>query len=380
MAGEQILTKKVSITKIAAVAGLGSSIDNLWTSLCNSESAVQPVKRFSTDRLMFHNGVCIDELDYGSKKNQTIILVRQVLDQIAPVPAGTFIIWAGAKSNAEYIERTSQGLDAESYYLPAHYRIWISDYLGLRPNGMEINSACASSATAIAIGAQMISLGKCSSVLVCAADLVTRFTFMGFAALRALSKSVCRPFDKNRDGLVLGDGCAALLLADDETVSRFNLEELGQVTGWSITNDANHITGPARDGCGLTFAIKSALKHSGLSENEIEAYCAHGTGTVYNDAMELIAIKEIFGERRFPIFSVKGAIGHTLGAAGVIEAALSVKALQEKKVPATSALREPESRGYGCISENSQEFPGKTILTTNSGFGGVNCAIIIEAS
>ena len=171
----------------------------------------------------------------------------------------------------------------------------------------------------------------------------------------------------------------ALWLADASTLDAAGAKPLARLTGWGIANDANHITGPARDGSGLILAIRSALDQADLAPETIDAFCAHGTATVYNDAMELTALESEFGDRRFPLFSIKGAIGHTLGAAGGIEVAVCLRALETKTVPPTVGVRNPEPRAVGRVSAKTQAFAGQRILTTNSGFGGVNAALILEA-
>jgi len=120
--------------------------------------------------------------------------------------------------------------------------------------------------------------------------------------------------------MCIGDGAVAILLADAETASKHRLDRLAHLSGWGISNDANHITGPARDGAGLIMAMETAMGMAGLPPDDTQAFCAHGTGTVFNDSTELAAIEAVFGDRRFPVFSIKGAVGHTLGAAGAIDA------------------------------------------------------------
>jgi 3-oxoacyl-[acyl-carrier-protein] synthase II len=254
----------------------------------------------------------------------------------------------------------------------------VEKFLDLPPQGYEVNAACAASGVGLQLGAQLIASGEQNCVLVCAADIVSRFTFMGFAALHALSPTVCRPFDEARDGLCLGDGAAAVLLVDQVTLDRQGCRPLARLSGWGAANDANHITGPARNGSGLIAAIEAALTRAGRAPDETDAFCAHGTGTVFNDAMELTAIEEVFGARRLPVFSIKGAVGHTLGAAGAMEAAVTVQALLERLAPPTAGLLRPEERAQGRVSASVQELSGQCALTTNSGFGGVNAALLFE--
>jgi 3-oxoacyl-[acyl-carrier-protein] synthase II len=152
---------------------------------------------------------------------------------------------------------------------------------------------------------------------------------------------------------------------------------MGTICGWGMTNDATHITAPARDGSGLVLAISQALRSSKLPSDAISAVCAHGTGTIYNDMMEITAFKKIFSDRKTPIFSIKGAIGHALGAAGGIEVAVGLKTLSCMKMPPTIGLRKPMDEAEGWASPEPVSFSGKYLLTTNSGFGGINAALIL---
>ena len=366
------------IVDTAVVCSLGDSLDEAWPKLCRGDSAIGPVRRFDTDQLDCHDAACVFGLEVGAQPNLLCALMRPVLEQLRKVPAGTVVLWAGVKGNVESVQALAEDRPSPEIHNPRDYRTWVCRHLGIEDRGMEVNAACASSTVALALGTQMIAQGECSSVLICAADIVSRFTFTGFAALKAMSPTTCRPFDQKRDGLCLGDGAAAMLLADPAVVGPTAGEPLVQLSGWGISNDANHITGPARDAVGLVSAIRRALQTADLSATDLAAWCTHGTGTVYNDAMELTALEKIEGSRRLPIFSVKGAVGHTLGAAGLLEAAICAKVLQEKTVPPTAALREPEPRAVGRASNECQALEGKSVLTTNSGFGGVNAALVLE--
>jgi 3-oxoacyl-[acyl-carrier-protein] synthase II len=155
---------------------------------------------------------------------------------------------------------------------------------------------------------------------------------------------------------------------------------LGTVVGWSITNDASHITAPSEDGHGLIQAVRKALRKADLEKETIASICAHGTGTIYNDMMELTAFHEVFGNHKIPIYSVKGAIGHTMGAAGGIEAAICLRSLENGIVPPTAGFRNPEKGAEGMVNSNPVSMTGNYVLSTNSGFGGVNAAIILGSA
>jgi 3-oxoacyl-[acyl-carrier-protein] synthase II len=242
-----------------------------------------------------------------------------------------------------------------------------------------VNAACASSTAGIGLAWSLIREGEEDIVIVFAADYVSRFSFTGFSSLNALSPEPARPFDRNRNGLSLGDGAVCLVLCSEKYLDRFSCSFPLRIAGWGMASDANHITGPARDGRGLAAAMGKALETAGRKPGEIRAYCAHGTGTVYNDAMEIQACRRIFGEGRLPAFSVKGAIGHTLGAAGGLETVFCALALEEETIPPTAGLSEPEDNRVLNVSPEPQSFPAGPVLTANSGFGGINAVLVLEA-
>lgn len=367
-------SRPVYLHAAAAVTALGDDLESTWQALCNGRSAVTDCTRFSTKALHFHAAAATDWLTEVSRRGESALaaLTRLTARQLSDVAPETAIIWAGVKGHVEWLQNPEQARRCDFPFHPRDYRTIVANELGLCGRGFEVNAACASSTAALALAAQMVASGEEESVLVCAADMVSAFIFKGFAALRALTPSVCRPFDACRDGLALGDGAAAVLLSSCKEGAQARL------AGWGLSNDANHITGPARDGRGLIAAIQTALTEAACEPGQVEAFCAHGTGTVYNDAMELTALEAVCGKRPFPVFSAKGALGHTLGAAGALEAALCLRALRDRAVPPTIGLKTPEERALGRVDVAGQSFAGGNILTTNSGFGGVNAALLIE--
>jgi 3-oxoacyl-[acyl-carrier-protein] synthase II len=368
---------EVFVMDTAIVTAMGGSVGSTWTALLAGESAVRPIRRFETGRLNFHNVAWVEDLAWNGE-NAVCALMGKALGHFKGIPTDTRVIWTGIKGNSQYVENGPGGGDGAQIYLPHHYRQWVCRHLGLPDEGLEVNAACASSTVGMALGTQMIADGECASVLVCCADVVSRFIFTGFSALRGLSAGVCRPFDLAGDGLCLGDGAAGVLLANQKTAGKMSGQPLARLTGWGIANDANHITGPAKNGSGLISAINSALGQAGVSPEAVEAFSPHGTGTPFNDGMELAAIESVFGSRRFPVFSVKGSIGHTLGAAGAVESAIAIRAMNEKIAPPTVGLINPEARAVGRACGAGQPFAGNNILKSNSGFGGCNAALIFE--
>ncbi len=369
---------EVLLAACSAETALGGG-EAMRSALEAGRSGAERIRRFDPAGLVTAFAACaeIPGSERHPGENLTQALLRRALAPLSGLPPVETIIWAGVKGNAEYIE--SGRTEASSPFLPRQYSVWIRDILGWPEAALlEVSAACASSTLALALGARRITDGVSRSVLVAAADIVSRFSAAGFSALKALTPGVCRPFDAERDGLILGDGASACLLSDPEYAREAGLKPLARVTGWGISNDANHITAPARDGRGLTAAIRTALDRGSRSPEDVAAFCAHGTGTVYNDAMELTSIQDVFGGRRFPVFSIKGALGHTLGAAGGIETLVCAGAMESGVVPPTAGLRTPEPRAEGRVSGGCQRLDGGVILNANSGFGGVNVALLLE--
>jgi 3-oxoacyl-[acyl-carrier-protein] synthase II len=371
--------REVCITAAEVVTGLGPDLESLWKGVMAGESAIRPLERFATDRYLSRNASWIDGLDCREGRSGLHPLLERLLDGFGPVPADAALITATTKGCVDVMESINAGRAGEPSQLQLAQLIReISARFGLNSTGININAACASSTIAVARAAALIASGKSEAVLVVCMDLVSEFVFSGFSALQALSPELCRPFDRNRNGLTLGEGGAALLLMSRERARREGSLELGIVSGWGAANDATHITAPARDGCGLVQSVRQALERASLPPEEIAAINAHGTATPYNDMMELTAFRTVFGERRLPLNSIKGSIGHTLGAAGGIEVALGLRALQEGMLPPTVGMLEPEGAGEGLLSRQAQPINGEHLLTTNSGFGGVNAALILS--
>lgn len=366
------------VVDMAAVTSLSNTPEGLWREMASGNSAITPVGRFSTAPYTSRMAACIPDLNPSGPESMIHHLVDRLFHGWPPLPPDTYIITASTKAGIDNLEKARRGrpADCRDIYLSTLVET-VSRKVGLSPGGLNISAACASGAIALARAAAMIASGRRDCILVCCLDVVTEFVFSGFSALRALSPEACRPFDNDRKGLTLGEGAAALLLMSPERAHQDGCVQLGRILGWGIANDAVHITAPARDGRGLVQAVQSALQLSGIHPSRISAISAHGTGTVYNDLMEMVAFQKVFSGRRVPTFSPKGAIGHTLGAAGAIEAILGFQSLEAGEVPPTVGLTSPMPEAAGMVSPGPAPFSGEFVLSTNSGFGGINAALVL---
>ena len=342
-------------------------------------SVIKKVKRFSTDPYYAKMAACIPDLEETRNRSMLYNLIDRVFPDKLDIPSDTFLITASTKAGIDkIIDSYKSNKSCSNENLLPFIGDYIIDKLSLKGGSFHISAACASSTVAVSRGASLIESGRCDSVLICCFDLVTEFVFSGFCSLKAMSPFPCTPFDKNRKGMSIGEGAAFLLLMKSEKARELNKKAMGILSGWAVTNDATHITRPDQDGYGLSLAIEKSLSKAGIPAGSVSAICAHGTGTLYNDSMELASYKKVFGERKMPVFSVKGAIGHTLGAAGGIETAVSLKCLLNNTIPPTTGFSVPEERAKGLVSADIIEGDISYILSTNSGFNGVNGAIIIK--
>ena len=371
---------RVVVTDAAVVTALGNNLASLWQGLMSGETAIRPITRFPVDQDHYKAKIAahIDDLKSSCGRSMLQNLLERLFFGMGSVPSDAALITATIKSGADNLESFCRGkqVDFRDVLLSSIANI-AGTKLDLRYNGVCVSASCASSTIAVAHGAGLIESGRAETVLVCCGDLITEYAFSGFSALKALSPFPCRPFDRDRKGLSLGEGAAAILLMDAARVRRENRSQLGTVLGWGIANDATHITAPAKSGRGLVLAVDQALRSAKRKPEEITAISAHGTGTVYNDLMELTAFRKVFGQRKVPMYSIKGSIGHTLGAAGGIEIILGLKSLSNRMIPPTVGFSNPEKGAEGQISSGPQAVSGDYLLTTNSGFGGVNAALVL---
>ncbi|MFH1858473.1 MAG: beta-ketoacyl-[acyl-carrier-protein] synthase family protein [Candidatus Omnitrophota bacterium] len=360
------------------VTPLGDNLEKTWQEMLKGNHAISRVKRFPVNPYGSKTACTFEDLRPTGGRSMIYTILDRLFAEMAPVPCDAFLITATAKAGLDNLELLCRGKPADIRdILPSSVTDMVSERLAMTAGGINISASCASSTIAVARGAALIAGGRTEAVLVCCADLVTEFIFSGFSSLKALAPGPCRPFDRDRQGLTLGDGAAAILLMSQGRAKRENRRPLGTVHGWGVANDATHITAPAKSGEGLVQAISRALKTSEIGAEQITAINAHGTGTVYNDYMELIAFQKVFGDRQVPIYSVKGAIGHSMGAAGGIEVALGLKTLCDRMAPPTVGLINPMDEARGRVSPEPVSLAGDYLLTTNSGFGGVNAALIL---
>jgi 3-oxoacyl-(acyl-carrier-protein) synthase len=251
--------------------------------------------------------------------------------------------------------------------------------LGIHGYVSTINTACSSSANSIMSAVRLIRHGVLDRAVAGGSDALTLFTLNGFNSLLILDKEPCKPFDENRNGLNLGEGAGFLVLESESEVIKRGKTILGEIRGFGNSCDAYHQTASSPDGNGAYLAMKQALDSAGLEPGEISYINAHGTGTRNNDLSEGIAIQRIFGEQIPPVSSTKAYTGHTVGAAGAIEAVLCILALQHDCVyPNLNFTQRMRELSFSPVTAWQTGTAIRHILSNSFGFGGNNSSLIIS--
>ena len=380
-------SRAVLITGRGAICALGSNASSFWEGLVAGRAAIAPVAGFAADDLRPNHvaevrAAAIEEPDRAGAF--AVHAAREALDDAELEPRrGTRIGVAlgttlgGMRLFEGWAGGATAGLERVPYYAPA---VRVARAFGCHGPVATPQLACASSTHAIALAAEWVRTGQADVVLAGGADLLCRFVVAGFNCLRATADEA-RPFDAARRGLVLGEGAAVVVVESEAHARRRGAVAQARITGAGAAADATHMTAPDREGRGAVRAMQAALASAGRTPAGVDFVSAHGTGTVYNDAMEAMAIGAVFGPRAVPVNSIKGAIGHTLGAAGALEVVMCVDVLRTGLIPPTTGhgQLDPSCVQLDVVSGAARTGAMRAVLSTSSGFAGANAALVLEA-
>ncbi|MCX6250630.1 MAG: beta-ketoacyl-[acyl-carrier-protein] synthase family protein [Bacteroidetes bacterium] len=398
------MSKRVFITGIGIISAIGNNVGETLTSLLSEKTGIGTITLINTSlkgkfplaEVKKTNEALLDLVDQSGRTNFTrtallgMIAAREALESagIKDVKAcRTGLISATTVGGMDHSERfyeqfvmdnrKGRMIDVVNHDCgDSTYRI--ADHAGIRDFITTISTACSSSANAIMLGAQMIKAGMLERVVAGGTDSVTRFTLNGFNTLMILDKNHCRPFDENRNGLTLGEGAAFLVLESEDIVKGENKPVLCELTGYANANDAFHQTASSPDGTGAWLAMNGAIAMSKLNPDQIDYINVHGTGTQNNDLSEGIALERVFDH--VPLFSsTKSFTGHTLGAAGGVEAVFSVLAIQHgliyPNLNFSAPMKELKIQPVRKLRRNEKV---KHVLSNSFGFGGNNSTLIFS--
>jgi len=399
----------VVVTGLGMVTSIGTGRQQFWDALLAGRCAFGRVRSFDTSRYNVHLGAEIQDFDPHShvleldpstigRTSQLAIAAARLaltdgsldLDKIDRTQAG--ICLGTTSGEPHFIERFDdryvQGeiLNVDQGFIrgyPCHVVPGnVARELGFAGEAMMIPTACAAGNYAIAHACDVLRSGKAPIMLAGGADCFSRITYTGFARLGAIAPEICQPFDRNRKGMVPGEGSAMLLLElKDHAIAR-GARIYCEVAGYGLSCDAHHMTAAHPQGEGASRAVTLALQQSGIVAEEVDYISAHGTGTPTNDRLETIAMKRTFGEMAYkiPISSIKSMLGHTMGAASAIEAAVCALAITHQQIPATMNLHVPDPEcDLDYVPNVARKCNVKVAMSNAYAFGGNNSSLVFRA-
>jgi 3-oxoacyl-[acyl-carrier-protein] synthase I len=308
--------------------------------------------------------------NFSRLEKMMILALQPIVSKQKVTPKSAFIL-STTKGNITALATTENAIEAAHLSALAKK---IAVYFGFTTEPIVVSNACVSGVLAVAVAKRMIQAGVYDDAFLVAGDEVSEFVLSGFNSFQAMSESPCKPYDKDRNGVTLGEATAAVYITSDES----KIEKgVIKILGDGSVNDANHISGPSRTGEGLYRSIASALKEANVASNQIDYLSAHGTATLYNDEMEAIAFNRL-DLQNVPVNSYKGFFGHTLGASGLLETVISVECTNRNQLIASKEYSENGvSQSINIIDKNAEK-EITYFLKTASGFGGCNTAVIFE--
>jgi 3-oxoacyl-[acyl-carrier-protein] synthase II len=408
--------RAVAITGIGAVTAAGAGVEAFWTACVEGRSALRPAGAEFAGRgpgggTAAPPAVGAVDVDLGgngprSEERAAALLLRaadEALQSAAlpsgwlPAGAGTAIgtclggalatfAWCDGLAARRAAVAPGAAWPAPPWPAPGGFAAparRLAAARGLTGPVTTLSAACISGTAAVAHATETIRRGESDLMIAGGVDALSPFVLAGFGLLRALATGIMRPFDRRRDGLSLGEGAGVLVLEPLDAARRRGAPILAIVEGSGSAADAHHMTGPSPTGDGVARALQAALDDARRTARDVDFISAHGTGTPFNDRMETLAFKRVLGARapEVPIDSIKPIVGHTLGAAGALEAILCVRAIGEGIVPPTAHLEEPDPEcDLDYVRGAARRQAVRRALSTSSAFAGHNAALLLGAA
>ncbi len=398
---------RIAVTGIGLVTPLGLGRKTVWKRLLEGHCGIAPVRSYDTSRFNVHLGAEVEDFNpetyfentdpnaVGQASQFAVGAARMALTDASiasgDIDPGRVAVVMGTTSgepreverfNDHFVSGEHEKIDENFIGLyPCHVIAGIiSEEFGFGGPNVMIPVACAAGNYAMAHGFDLLRAGRADVVLAGGADSFSRITYTGFARLGAVAPELCQPFDKNRRGMVPGEGAAVLVLETVQRARERGAPIYAEIGGYGLSCDAHHMTAADPDGAARAMAM--ALVMARVLPTAVSYISAHGTGTPTNDRQETKAVKRVFGERiarRVPISSIKSMIGHTMGAASAIEAAVCSLAVASQKVPPTIHLEtaDPEC-DLDYVANEAREIPVEVAMNNAYAFGGNNASVIFQ--
>lgn len=409
-------SRRVVVTGLGVVASVGHTVDAFWSSLTAGRGGIHRITLFDPSDFASQMGAEVQDWDPAQhmdpkevRRNDRYTHFGFVAAKQAFADAGLdtaredgdrvgVIIGSGIGGMWTYESQlkalTERGPRKVSpFTIPSLIGNMCSGLfaieIGARGPNFGVVSACATGTHALGEAAHMIRRGDADVMIAGGSEAaITPFAYASFCSMKAMStrndapETACRPFDRGRDGFIMGEGAGVLVLESLEHARARGARIYCELAGYAATCDAFHITQPDPEGKGLSMAMKRALASASVNPEQVDYINAHGTSTPYNDKFETRAIKKVFGDhaRRVPISSTKSMTGHLLGAAGGIESVISVKTIQTQTIAPTINIVEPDPEcDLDYVPNVARSAPVRTVLSNNLGFGGQNASIVFRA-
>lgn len=386
--------RRVAVVAAGIVSPLGFGLTETLQSLRQARDCVTPVTAFPVDKTRCKTAAQIDDerlLNKAQRRrdrrlhrasHMVIAALAELLEAAPEFPPEIAIVGttSGGMSFGENFYRSlgnGNGCSAAliANYPPQKQIVDAMEKFGINVPAEVIANACASGTNAIGHAFNAIRAGRYQRILAGGYDALSELVFVGFDSLQAATPEKCRPFDCNRSGMVLGEGAALFALEELESACSRGTEILGEIIGYGISTDNHHLTQPNPDGSGPRRAMEQALAQPGLAPDQVGYVNAHGTATILNDSAEGKAIMDLFGN--VPVSSTKSMMGHSLGAAGAIEAAVTLLALQHQFLPPNINFRESDL-SLNVVANEAREAQFDCAVSNSFGFGGTNATIVFR--
>jgi 3-oxoacyl-[acyl-carrier-protein] synthase II len=389
--------RRVVVTGLGVTSPFGAGVKAYWAGLAAGACAIRPLTLIDATGFRCRIAAEVPEVGAGSSR-------RSRADRLALGAAAEALEDAGLspadRADAALVVGAVGGgmLEAERWYwarargerspgwaaslramLPAAHAETLAHRLGLNGPRHTVVTACSSGAVALAEAAELIADGVVDVAMAGGVDAITRMCFMGFNALKLLDPEPCRPFDRDRRGMSIGEGAAFVVLESAERARARGRRAHAELAGHGTTTDAYHVTAPQPQGEGMVRAMRAALAAAGLSPTDVGYVNAHGTATPHNDRVEASAITQVFGAGRPLVSSTKSMIGHTMAGAGSLEAVATVLALTHEIVPPTANLTTPDPEvQFDCVPRVARDAAVEHAMSNSFGFGGQNIALVFR--
>jgi 3-oxoacyl-[acyl-carrier-protein] synthase II len=389
--------RQVVVTGLGAVSPFGAGVKAFWAGLAAGACAIRPLTLIDADGFRCRIAAEVPELAAGSPRRSRADRLALGAAVEALQDAG---LTAAERAEAALVVGAVGGgmLEAEGWYwarargeptrgwaaslrsmLPATHAETLGYRLALGGPRHTVVTACSSGAVALAEAAELIADGVVDCAVAGGVDAVTRLCFMGFNTLKLLDPEPCRPFDRDRRGMSIGEGAAFVVLESAEHARARGARAYAELAGHGMTTDAYHVTAPEPEGEGMVRAMRAALAAGGVAPAAVGYVNAHGTATPQNDRIEARAIGRVFGGGRVLVSSSKSMIGHTMAAAGSLEAVATILALTHETVPPTANLTTPDPDvDFDCVPRVAREASLEHAISNSFGFGGQNVTLLFR--